>query len=70
MKVGFVIMGIGTILVISGMLFYLQGNSIVGPTASFMYSNPKWILNGQWIAVSGILVLAAGFGISSLYPKS
>ena len=65
-----VILGMGIVVMIFGIIFYLQGNSIVGPTSSFMYSNPKWIVNGQWIAVSGLLILAAGLGISLRRPKS
>jgi hypothetical protein len=64
MKIGFMMMGIGIVAIISGIVFYLQGNSVVGPTYSFMYSNPKWIVNGQLIAVSGVFVLAAGLGVS------
>jgi hypothetical protein len=63
-------MGVGAAIMILGIIFYLQGHSIVGPTSSFMYSNPKWIVNGQWIAVSGLLILAAGLGISSRRPRS
>ena len=44
--------------------FLLQGNSIVGPTTSFMYSNPQWIVNGKWISLSGIIILVVGIGIS------
>ena len=69
-KMGFAVMGVGIISLIFGIIFYLQGNSIVGPTSSFMYSNPKWIVNGQWIAVSGILIFAAGLGISLRRPRS
>ncbi len=70
MRMCFAITGIGIITLIFGIIFYLQGNSLVGPTSSFMYSNPKWIVNGQWIAVSGILILAAGLGISLRCPRS
>ncbi len=70
MRMSFAIMGIGIVTLIFGIIFYLQGNSIVGPTYSFMYSNPKWIVNGQWIAVSGVLILAAGLGISLRRPRS
>jgi hypothetical protein len=45
-------------------VFYLQGRSVVGPESSFMYSNPEWIKNGQWIAISGIMILAVGVVIS------
>ncbi|MDR3781925.1 MAG: hypothetical protein P4K92_01245 [Candidatus Nitrosotalea sp.] len=70
MRIGVVMMIAGTAILIMGIIFYLQGHSIVGPTSSFMYSNPKWIVNGQWIAVSGLLILAAGLGISSRRPRS
>ena len=70
MRISGVMLGIGGVVMIFGIIFYLQGNSIVGPTSSFMYSNPKWIVNGQWIAVSGVLILAAGLGISLRRPRS
>ncbi|MGI0017326.1 MAG: hypothetical protein ACREA1_01305 [Nitrosotalea sp.] len=70
MKAAIAIISLGVLVFVFGVIFYLQGNSIVGPTSSFMYSNPKWIVNGQWIAVSGVLILAAGLGISLRYPKS
>jgi hypothetical protein len=70
MRMGFAMMGLGITTLIFGIIFYLQGNSLVGPTSSFMYSNPKWIVNGQWIAVSGVLILAAGLGISLRRPRS
>ncbi len=58
------IISIGTVVTAFGMLFFLQGNSIVGPTTSFMYSNPQWIVNGKWISISGIIILVVGIGIS------
>jgi hypothetical protein len=66
------IMGLGMIVILSGIVFYLQGQSLVGPESSFMYSNPEWITNGQWIALVGIIILAEGIVISkvnSLRPK-
>jgi len=66
------IIGLGIIVIISGIVFYLQGQSVVGPESSFMYSNPEWITNGQWIAIVGIIILAAGVAISKvnlLHPK-
>jgi len=70
MRVGIAIMFTGIVVFVFGIIFYLQGNSLVGPTSSFMYSNPKWIVNGQWIAVVGVLILSAGLGISLRRPKS
>ncbi len=72
MKVARPIIGLGIIVIISGIVFYLQGQSVVGPESSFMYSNPEWITNGQSIAIVGIIILAAGVAISKvnlLHPK-
>jgi len=71
-KAGRPIIGLGIIVIISGIVFYLQGQSVVGPESSFMYSNPEWITNGQWITIVGIIILAAGVTISKvnlLRPK-
>ncbi len=54
---------IGTIILIFGLIFHLQGQSIVGPESSFMYSNPDWIAYGIQIAIVGIIIVAAGIGI-------
>ena len=73
MKIGKPVTGIGIIVTIFGMVFFLQGHSVVGPKSSFMYSNPQWIINGQWIAAIGIIILAVGLLIlktSSQFPKS
>jgi len=70
MRIGIAIMFAGIVVFVFGIIFYLQGNSLVGPTSSFMYSNPKWIVNGQWIAVVGVLILSAGLGISLRRPRS
>ena len=73
MRVGKPLIGIGIIIVIFGTVFFLQGQSLVGPKSSFMYSNPQWIINGQWIAIIGIIILGAGLvilKINSQSPKS
>lgn len=70
MRLGLGLVVIGSIVVTFGVVFYLQGNSLVGPTYSFMYSNPKWIVNGLVIAACGIVILATGLGISLRRPKS
>ncbi|HXV66099.1 MAG TPA: hypothetical protein VD731_02565 [Nitrosopumilaceae archaeon] len=51
---------LGVIVGISGLVFQLQGRSIIGPESSFMYSNPEWITLGQQIMVIGILMIVAG----------
>lgn len=54
---------IGILIGISGLIFHLQGQSIVGPESSFMYANPEWISYGLQIMIAGIVVLSAGFVI-------
>jgi hypothetical protein len=61
---------VGLVVIAFGIVFFLQGNSIVGPTTSFMYSNPQWIVNGEWIAIAGIIILVVGTGISLRHPRS
>ena len=73
MKVRKLLIGIGIIVILFGMVFFLQGHSIVGPKSSFMYSNPHWIINGQWIAIGGVIILIIGLLISKInsqFPKS
>jgi hypothetical protein len=50
----------GLVLLLSGVIFHLQGSGKVGPESSFMYDNSDWIDYGLWIAVSGVIVIAAG----------
>ena len=54
---------IGTIVLIFGLIFHLQGHSIIGPQSSFMYSNPDWITYGIEISIVGIIIIIAGIGI-------
>jgi len=73
MRAGIPLIGIGIIVTIFGIVFFLQGQSLVGPKSSFMYSNPQWIINGQWIATAGIIILVVGLLISKInsqFPKS
>lgn len=51
---------IGLIMVILGIVFLLQSKSVVGPSASFMYSNPVWTVNGSIITGTGLFVVAIG----------
>jgi hypothetical protein len=48
---------------IFGLIFHLQGQSIVGPESSFMYSNPDWITYGIQISIIGIVILGTGLVI-------
>lgn len=63
MKVGSIVRISGGIVLILGIIFYLQGLSIVGPESSFMYSNPKWVTYGFEIIIAGIIIIVIGSGI-------
>ena len=63
MKGGKTLAVIGGIIIIFGSIFHLQGQSIVGPESSFMYSNPDWITYGLQIIMIGITILVIGFVI-------
>jgi len=54
----------GTVILIFGLIFHLQGQSVIGPESSFMYSNPDWVTYGIQIAILGIIIVTAGIGIS------
>jgi len=54
---------IGTIIFILGIIFHLQGQSVVGPESSFMYANPEWESYGIQIAISGIIISGVGISI-------
>ena len=64
MKTGKILVIIGFIISISGLVFHLQGQSIVGPESSFMYSNPDWITYGIQITIIGIITIIVGTGIN------
>ena len=57
-KKAVIITGIG--IMIMGVIFHLQGQSIVGPESSFMYSNPQWVTYGIQIVGVGGIILAIG----------
>jgi hypothetical protein len=63
MKGGRAMVLIGVIVGIFGFIFHLQGQSIVGPETSFMYSNPNWITYGLGIVIIGIIISITGFVI-------
>ena len=66
MRVGRPIIIVGVIVLITGIIFHLQGQGVVGPESSFMYSNPEWITYGQEIAIIGIIILGIGIGLTVL----
>jgi len=64
MKVKKAVIVAGIVIMVMGVVFHLQGQSVVGPESSFMYSNPQWVTYGIQIAVFGGIVLAVGIGLS------
>jgi hypothetical protein len=61
MKIGKFLIIAGSITSIFGTIFHLQGQSIIGPESSFMYSNSDWITYGMQILMAGMIILCAGF---------
>ena len=66
MKIAIMLSIIGVIIIVSGIVFSLQGLSVVGPESSFMYSNPKWISYGIEIIIVGVIIVGVGFGVKIL----
>ena len=60
MKGGKTLVIIGIIVTIFGIIFHLQGHSIIGPESSFMYSNLNWVTYGMQMAILGIIILSIG----------
>jgi len=54
---------IGAGISILGVIFHLQGQSVIGPESSFMYANPDWVSFGIQIVILGIIISAAGMSI-------
>ncbi len=59
---------IGLVIIILGILFLLQSKSSLGPSSSFMYSNPEWTVNGYIIIAVGAIVTGVSV-ITRLYSK-
>jgi len=64
MQVGKTLTLTGITTVIFGIVFHLQGQSVIGPEASFMYSNPNWATYGIQIMIIGTIIMASGIIIS------
>ncbi|RZD43703.1 MAG: hypothetical protein CXT78_07725 [Thaumarchaeota archaeon] len=62
------VIGIGSIIFIFGLIFDLQGQSVIGPELSFMYANPNWITYGIEIMIAGTIII--GIGIISQILKN
>ena len=68
MQKGFSTIITGSIVFVLGIIFHLQGHSVVGPQSSFMYANPDWITYGIQIAIIGTIILVGG-GILLKFKK-
>ena len=66
MKISTVLGIIGGIILVLGIIFHLQGHSVVGPESSFMYSNPEWITYGIQILIIGAVIIGISIGIKVL----
>jgi len=60
MKISWSVIVVGFIVTALGLIFYLQGQAVVGPETSFMYSNPDWITYGLEIVIGGSSILGIG----------
>jgi hypothetical protein len=54
---------IGLVIVSMGVIFLLQSKTSLGPSTSFMYSNPEWTVNGYIIIAMGVIVIVIGVGV-------
>ena len=55
---------IGAVIFIAGVIFHFQGQGVVGPESSFMYSNPEWITYGIGIIILGVIILGVGIWLT------
>jgi uncharacterized membrane protein len=62
------IIAVGIIVVVLGIVFHLQGQAVVGPHTSFMYSNPEWITYGIEIIIVGVSIIVFGV-LSKIFWK-
>jgi len=60
LKIGLSLIIVGILMLVSGGIFHFQGQGVIGPESSFMYSNPDWISYGQQIVIVGLIIVGAG----------
>jgi len=60
MKISRPVIVVGIIVTALGLIFHLQGQAVVGPETSFMYSNPDWVTYGLEMVIAGSSVLGIG----------
>ncbi len=60
MRVGKTLVTLGSIISVLGFIFHLQGQAVLGPESSFMYSNPDWVTLGIQIMITGFVIIGIG----------
>ena len=60
---------IGTVTIFFGVIFHFQGQAVIGPESSFMYSNPDWINYGFQISITGTIITIVGLCIPFLKKR-
>ena len=60
MKSSWLFIAAGIIAMALGLIFHLQGQAVVGPETSFMYSNADWITYGLEIVIVGSSIFVIG----------
>ena len=60
MKNNKILLSGGIVILFFGVIFNLQGNTLIGPESSFMYSNPQWITYGFMIIILGAIIVITG----------
>ncbi len=60
MKSSWLFMAAGIIAMALGLIFLLQGQAVVGPETSFMYSTADWITYGLEIVIVGSSIVVIG----------
>jgi uncharacterized membrane protein len=65
-----ILLVVAFVLIIAGIIFVAQSNSMIGPQSSFMYSNPQWTVNGFTISMIGLIILACGMLIHFVKNKN
>ena len=66
MKGGRSLIVAGSVVLVFGAIFHLQGQSIVGPETSFMYANPEWVTYGIQIVIIGAILIGIGIAVSRI----
>ena len=69
MKISWLLLTIGAIVIALGLIFHLQGQAVVGPETSFMYSNADWVAYGLEIAIFGSAIIVCGSIIKKVYKR-